>query len=48
MFGTVLSYSVTKNVIAYVKHFALNSIENMRFKVNVTYNKKTLNKCYLP
>jgi beta-glucosidase len=34
--------------MACVKHFALNSMENMRFKVDVTCDEKTLNECYLP
>lgn len=36
------------NVVATVKHFALNSIENARFKVDVTADARTLREVYLP
>jgi beta-glucosidase len=36
------------NVMACVKHFACNNIENSRFKVNVTIDDKTLHEIYLP
>jgi beta-glucosidase len=36
------------NVIATVKHFALNSIENARFKVDVTCDPRALREIYLP
>jgi len=36
------------NVMACVKHFALNSLENNRFKVNVTTDERTLREVYLP
>jgi beta-glucosidase len=36
------------NVIATVKHFAANSIENARFKVNVKMEARTLREVYLP
>lgn len=36
------------NVIATVKHFALNSMENARFKVNVTADVRALHEVYLP
>ncbi len=36
------------NVIATVKHFALNSIENSRFKVDVKVDDRTLYEVYLP
>ncbi|MEK6638069.1 MAG: glycoside hydrolase family 3 C-terminal domain-containing protein [Pseudomonadota bacterium] len=36
------------NVIATVKHFAANSIENARFKVNVEMDARTLREVYLP
>lgn len=36
------------NVIATVKHFAANSIENARFKVNVEMGARTLREVYLP
>ncbi len=38
----------THNVIATVKHFALNSIENARFKVDVRVDERTLREVYLP
>jgi len=37
----------THNVIATVKHFALNSIENARFKVDVRIDERTLREVYL-
>lgn len=36
------------NVCATVKHFALNSIENSRFKVDVRVDDRTLREIYLP
>ncbi|MEM7728734.1 MAG: glycoside hydrolase family 3 C-terminal domain-containing protein [Pseudomonadota bacterium] len=36
------------NVIATVKHFAVNSIENSRFKVDVRVGERTLREVYLP
>jgi beta-glucosidase len=36
------------NVAATVKHFALNSIENSRFKVDVRVDERTLREVYLP
>ncbi len=36
------------NVIATVKHLALNSIENARFKVDVRIDERTLHEIYLP
>ncbi len=38
----------THNVIATVKHFALNSMENARFKVDVRVEERTLHEIYLP
>ena len=38
----------THNVIATVKHFALNSIENARFTVDVTIDERVLHEIYLP
>ncbi len=38
----------THNVIATVKHFALNSIENARFKVDVRISARDLREVYLP
>jgi beta-glucosidase len=36
------------NVIATVKHFAVNSIENSRFKVDVQVGERALHEVYLP
>jgi beta-glucosidase len=36
------------NVCATVKHFALNSMENARFTVNVRVDERTLHEVYLP
>jgi beta-glucosidase len=36
------------NVMACAKHFALNSIENSRFQVNVEVDERTLREVYLP
>ena len=36
------------NVIATVKHFALNSVENTRFELNVLVDERTLYEVYLP
>jgi beta-glucosidase len=38
----------THNVIGTVKHFALNSMENARFKVNVKADERALHEVYLP
>lgn len=38
----------THNVIATVKHYALNSIENARFKVDVLIDDRSLREVYLP
>lgn len=37
-----------ENVIATIKHFAFNSMENARFKVNVEADKRTEREVYLP
>ncbi len=36
------------NVIACVKHYAVNNIENSRFKVNVKADERTMREVYLP
>ena len=36
------------NVIACVKHYAFNSIENSRFEVNVKADERTMHEVYLP
>ncbi len=47
--GSSLVRGVQKhNVMATVKHFAANSIENARFKVNVLMDERTLREVYLP
>ncbi len=38
----------THNVIATVKHFALNSMENARFTIDVTIDERVLHEVYLP
>ncbi|MFX1378606.1 MAG: beta-glucosidase [Promethearchaeota archaeon] len=48
-FGAALTRGVQKhNVMATAKHFAANSIENARFKVNVKMDERTLREVYLP
>lgn len=47
--GAALTKAVqSKGVIACPKHFALNSIENIRFDVNVLADEKALHEVYLP
>ena len=47
--GAALAEGIqTHNVVATVKHYALNSIENARFKVDVTVDERTLREVYLP
>ncbi|MGL5840109.1 MAG: beta-glucosidase family protein [Sphingorhabdus sp.] len=47
--GTALATGIqTHNVIATVKHFALNSMENARFKVDVQIDERALHEVYLP
>lgn len=38
----------SENVMAVIKHFACNSIENSRFKVSVEIDKQALHEIYLP
>jgi beta-glucosidase len=38
----------SQNVVACVKHFAMNNQENTRFKVDVTCDERTLREVYLP
>ncbi|MFX0074856.1 MAG: beta-glucosidase [Candidatus Hermodarchaeota archaeon] len=48
-FGAALVRGVQKhNVMATAKHYALNSIEHSRFKVDVQVNERTLREVYLP
>jgi beta-glucosidase len=47
--GAALAQGIqTHNVIATVKHFALNSMENARFKVDVRCDDRTMREVYLP
>lgn len=47
--GTALAKGIqTHNVIATVKHFALNSMENARFYVDVHIDERALHEVYLP
>lgn len=48
-FGVVAVQSLQKhNVMACAKHFALNSIENSRFVIDVEVDERTLREVYLP
>lgn len=48
-FGAALTKSVQEEgMIACPKHFALNSIEDLRFYVDVKTNERTLHEVYLP
>ncbi|NBU38027.1 MAG: family 3 glycosyl hydrolase [Actinobacteria bacterium] len=46
--GAALTRGVQRHVMATVKHFALNSMENARFTVDVTCDEKALHEAYLP
>ncbi len=46
--GAALVRGVQKHMMACVKHYACNSIENARFKVNVKISERTLREVYLP
>jgi beta-glucosidase len=46
--GAAFIQGVQENVVASAKHFALNTIEDTRFKVNVTADERTLREIYLP
>ncbi|MBP6015048.1 MAG: glycoside hydrolase family 3 C-terminal domain-containing protein [Alphaproteobacteria bacterium] len=47
--GAALAQGIqTHNVVATVKHYALNSMENARFKVDVIADERTLHEVYLP
>jgi len=43
-----LTRGLRRNVMACMKHFALNSIENSRFKVDVVVDEHALHEVYLP
>ncbi len=48
-FGKALTESVqAHNVMACLKHYAVNSIENSRFRVNIKADERTLREVYLP
>lgn len=46
--GAALTRGVQRHVMACVKHFAANSIENARFKVDVRIGERILREVYLP
>ncbi|WP_245932182.1 MULTISPECIES: glycoside hydrolase family 3 C-terminal domain-containing protein [Arthrobacter] len=46
--GSALTRGVRVNVMACVKHFALNSVENERFEVDVSVGEHALHEVYLP
>lgn len=46
--GTAFVQGVQEHVLASVKHFAANSIENTRFTVSVEMEERTLREVYLP
>ena len=46
--GAALTRGVQRHVMATVKHFAANSMENARFKVDVTIDEQALHEVYLP
>ena len=46
--GAALVRGVSENVIACVKHFAANSMENARFSVDVQISARALHEIYLP
>jgi beta-glucosidase len=46
--GAALARGAQKHVMATVKHFALNSMENARFTVDVQCDEKALHEVYLP
>ena len=46
--GAALVRGAQRHVMACIKHFAANSIENSRFKLNVRISESTLREVYLP
>ncbi len=46
--GAALVRGVQRHVMACAKHYALNSMENARFKVDVTIDDRALHEVYLP
>ncbi|KAJ4265975.1 hypothetical protein NW762_003948 [Fusarium torreyae] len=47
-FGSALTQGVQNHIMACVKHFALNSMENARFRVDVEVDENVLHEVYLP
>ncbi|KAL4736109.1 glycoside hydrolase superfamily [Aspergillus similis] len=47
-FGVALTRGVQRHIMACVKHFALNSMENARFQVDVEVDEDVLHEVYLP
>lgn len=47
-FGLALALGVQGHIMACVKHFALNSMENARFRVDVRVEENVLHEVYLP
>ena len=46
--GAALARGVQRHAMACVKHYALNSMENARFKVDVAIDARALHEIYLP
>ncbi len=46
--GAALVRGVQRHIMACIKHYACNSIENTRFKVDVRIDERTLREIYLP
>jgi len=46
--GAALTRGVQRHAMACVKHFAANSMENARFKVDVSIDEQALHEVYLP
>lgn len=46
--GVAFVEGIQKHVMACVKHYALNSMENSRYKVNVDIDERSLRELYLP
>jgi beta-glucosidase len=46
--GAALTRGIQRHAMACVKHFALNSMEQARFSVNVTIDEQTLHEVFLP
>ena len=46
--GTAMIRGVQRHVMGCVKHYAANSMEDARFKVNVMINERALHEVYLP